>query len=309
MLTVIFRNQSLPPPRIAKVRALEKRVTNGSLTLLAGSHNGNQSSSCGLLARPGFCGTGEHFRQTVSNLSDQGPETTPPNTAAISAPAPAPDLQIQQLSAYQPGEGITVSMLNGTSQLKLFGSLSRADGLCSSRPSLTGPDSPLFLSPASPFGLNTNTFDIHARQSNLVLLFSGPQAGAFTPSATFLAFIANDSLTGDSYGLSALQRFWRIEERRVAIRGWPPKRCLQSAQADVYLACGHVYVRQYRFLSQPGRKLNAISARPQATRWNFSWQLAIQFNRCLGALTGALSKTADGRTRKDVSTPASVPFE
>ena len=75
----------------------------------------------------------------------------------------------------------------------------------------------MFLLPASPFGLNTNTFDIHARQSNLVHLFSGPQAGAFTPSATFLAFVANDSLTGDSYGFLPYNAYGELKS---ASGGW-----------------------------------------------------------------------------------------
>lgn len=101
-------------------------------------------------------------------------------------------------SLYVPGEGITVSMLNGSSQLKLLGSFSSLSVFSTSRP--FAPGLPLFLLPDSPFGLDTNTFDIHARQSNFGALFTGPETGGFTPSATFLAFIANDSLTGDSYG-------------------------------------------------------------------------------------------------------------
>ena len=81
-----------------------------------------------------FAGPASIFAQTVDNLSDRDSETTPPNTAAISAPATAPDLQIEQSSAYQPGEGITVSMLNGTSQLELFGSLSALTVLSTDRP-------------------------------------------------------------------------------------------------------------------------------------------------------------------------------
>ncbi len=65
----------------------------------------------------------------------------------------------------------------------------------------------LFLLPASPFGLNTNTFDIHGRQSNIGATFIGPEANGFTPSATFVSFIANDTLTGDSYGFLPYNAF------------------------------------------------------------------------------------------------------
>jgi hypothetical protein len=118
--------------------------------------------------------------------------------------------------APQPGEGITISMLNGTSQLKLFGSFSALTIFSTDRP--FAPGLPLFLLPESPFGLNTNTFDIHARQSNIGASFSGPQAGAFTPSATLLAFIANDSLTADSYGFLPYNAYGELknEEWRFA---------------------------------------------------------------------------------------------
>jgi hypothetical protein len=118
--------------------------------------------------------------------------------------------------APQPGEGISISMLNGTSQLKLFGSFSALTVFSTDRP--FAPGLPLFLLPESPFGLNTNTFDIHARQSNIGASFSGPQAGAFTPSATLLAFIANDSLTGDSYGFLPYNAYGELknEEWRFA---------------------------------------------------------------------------------------------
>jgi hypothetical protein len=105
-------------------------------------------------------------------------------------------------------EGLTVSMLNGTSKLKLFGSFSGLTMFSTDRP--FAPGLPLFLLPGSPFDLDTNTFDIHARQSNIGASFIGPKACGFTPSATFLAFIANDSLTGDSYGFLPYNAFGEL---------------------------------------------------------------------------------------------------
>jgi hypothetical protein len=116
-----------------------------------------------------------------------------------------------------PGDdGITVSMLNGKSQLKIFGSLSALTVFSTDRP--FAPGMPLFLLPGSPFGLNTNTFDIHARQSNIGATFIGPEANGFTPSATFVSFIANDTLTGDSYGLLPYNAYGELksEDTRIA---------------------------------------------------------------------------------------------
>ena len=105
--------------------------------------------------------------------------------------------------------GITVSMLDGKSQLKIFGSLSALTIFSTDRP--FAPGLPLFLLPTSPFGLNTDTFDIHARQSNIGAMFIGPQTNGFTPSATFVSFIANDTLTGDSYGLLPYNAFGELK--------------------------------------------------------------------------------------------------
>lgn len=69
-------------------------------------------------------------------------------------------------------DGITVSMLDSKSQLKIFGSLSALTVFSTDRP--FAPGLPLFLFPASSFGLNSNTFDIHGRQSNIGAIFIGP---------------------------------------------------------------------------------------------------------------------------------------
>lgn len=100
-------------------------------------------------------------------------------------------------------------MLNGKSQLKIFGSLSALTVFSTDRP--FAPGMPLFLLPASPFGLDTNTFDVHARQSNIGATFIGPEAHGFTPSATFVSFIANDTLTGDSYGFLPYNAFGEMK--------------------------------------------------------------------------------------------------
>lgn len=125
-----------------------------------------------------------------------------PNGSGISA----------EVTDFQPAapndDGITVSMLNGKSKLKILGSLSALSVFSTDRP--YAPGLPLFLLPSSPFGLNTNTFDIHARQSNIGATFIGTEANGFTPSATFVSFIASDTLTGDNYGLLPYNAFGEL---------------------------------------------------------------------------------------------------
>ncbi len=144
------------------------------------------------------------------------------NTTTAELPKPNPTLisdetkgdsnqmQVWEFASSPPTEdGLTVSMLNGKSKLKILGSLSALTVFSTDRP--FAPGMPLFLLPASPFGLNTNTFDIHARQSNIGAIFIGPEAHGLTPSATFVSFIANDTLTGDSYGFLPYNAFGELK--------------------------------------------------------------------------------------------------
>lgn len=108
-------------------------------------------------------------------------------------------------SSYVPGDGLTVSLLNDTSRLKLFGQFSAIGIFSTDRPFSAGLPLLLLLLPPSPYGLNTNTFDLHARQSNVGASFSGSEVFGMTPGAFFLGFIQNDNLTSDAYGLLPYQ--------------------------------------------------------------------------------------------------------
>ncbi|MGL4422166.1 MAG: hypothetical protein ACRCZF_15970, partial [Gemmataceae bacterium] len=117
--------------------------------------------------------------------------------------------------SYQPGDGLTVSMMNGKSKLKLFGQFSAIGVFSTDRPFSAG--LPLLLLPPSPFGLNTNTFDLHARQTAFGASFSGPEVLGFTPSAYFLGFIQNDVLTNDAYGLLPYNAYGELKSDRWRI--------------------------------------------------------------------------------------------
>lgn len=147
------------------------------------------------------------------------PSRVPPPALYVPPPTPAapalPECDPRPPVAYTPGDGLTVSMLNGTSQLKLFGWFSAIGIVSTERPFAAG--LPLLLLPPSPFGLSTNTFDLHARQTAFGASFTGPEVLGFTPGAFFLGFIQNDTLTSDAYGLLPYQAYgelkngtWRI---------------------------------------------------------------------------------------------------
>jgi hypothetical protein len=73
---------------------------------------------------------------------------------------------------------------------------------------------PLFLLPDSPTGLDTNTFDLHARQSSIGALVSGPNVGDFRSGATMLTFLQNDNLTADDYGLLVYYAYGELQNDR-----------------------------------------------------------------------------------------------
>lgn len=152
------------------------------------------------------------------HVEDPSVESAEPvfSTALLDESIESPSLRsepspvIQQIStAYVPGEGLTVSMLNGTSQLKLFGQFSTIGVVSTDRPFSAG--LPLLMLPPSAFGFNTNTFDLHARQTSFGASFTGAEVNGFRPGATFLGFIQNDSLTSDSYGFLPFNAFGELK--------------------------------------------------------------------------------------------------
>jgi hypothetical protein len=81
------------------------------------------------------------------------------------------------------------------------------------------PWSPLFLLPPSPFGLDTSTFEMHARQSSFQLLYDGPNIDGWKTGALAKLYMSNSSLTSDTYGVLPIVAFgeMRNDDWRFAI--------------------------------------------------------------------------------------------
>ena len=73
------------------------------------------------------------------------------------------------------------------------------------------PWSPLFLLPPSPFGLDTSTFEMHARQSNFQLLYDGPKIEGWKTGALAKVYMSNSSLTSDTYGVLPIVAFGEMK--------------------------------------------------------------------------------------------------
>ena len=129
--------------------------------------------------------------------------------------SPVCDFACDDLSygtAAAAGEGISIALLNPANRLKITGGLDTLMVFSTKRPFPSG--LPLFMLPDSPFGLDTNSFDLHARQSYMSALFTGPNLGAFQTSGQFLTFVQNDNLTADDYGLLVYYAFGELKNDR-----------------------------------------------------------------------------------------------
>lgn len=117
------------------------------------------------------------------------------------------------VSSSVPGEGITISMLNNTSQLKLGATLSALGTFSTRRPFSSSV--PLFLFPKSPTGQSTNTFDLHARQSAINVRLTGPEVFGLTPGAETLTLFFNDNITDDNYGMLVYYAYGELKNEHV----------------------------------------------------------------------------------------------
>jgi hypothetical protein len=131
------------------------------------------------------------------------PEAATADTAYVPPDCPVCD------PVHSPGDGMTVSLLKPTNRLKITAGLDTLAVLSTKRPFPSG--MPLFLLPDSPFGLDTNSFDLHARQSYVGAALSGPDLGEFQTGGQLLTFVQNSDLSADDYGLLVYYAFGELK--------------------------------------------------------------------------------------------------
>ncbi len=170
-----------------------------------------------LVAMAAPCAVGQQLPQPVAPLETPPavesspfpwPAFTPANTAK--EPAATPEASAPAATST-PGDGVTVSMLNDTTRLKLFGQFSALSVFSTTRP--FPPGNPIFLFPDLVRD-NTNTFDLHARQTAFGAAFTGPEILGLTPGANFLAFLFNDNLVSDNYGFLPVTAYGELKNER-----------------------------------------------------------------------------------------------
>lgn len=131
--------------------------------------------------------------------------------AASGRPLPSPESRVAPTSDGK------MELLFGAGTLKASGTVSILTVNGTQRAFV--PWSPLFLLPPSPFGLDTSTFEMHARQSSFQLLYEGPKIEGWKTGALAKLYMSNSSLTSDTYGVLPVVAFgeMRNESWRFAI--------------------------------------------------------------------------------------------
>jgi hypothetical protein len=153
----------------------------------------------GILGRAGAVGLVGPVVVCCARVVAQEPLVEPAVGVEPTAVDLAPAAYAEPCPTAAPAAEPSVSLLRPGSRFKVFGSVDTLAVFSTSRPFPSG--IPLFLLPESPTGLDTNTFDLHARQTSLGAAVAGPKLGEFQSAATILTFLQNDNLTADDYGL------------------------------------------------------------------------------------------------------------
>jgi hypothetical protein len=147
---------------------------------------------------------------TVTAMSPVGPGSAPPPTAAApAAPKAPPTLEVLAKQVETLGKNLTVTTGDGDFKLILGGAVV-GDFLYSTR-SPFAPGTPFFLFPGSPFGFDSQTFDAHARQTNVFALFTGPEVFDFKSGGFVWVNLYDNSIVADRYGLLPLVAFGELK--------------------------------------------------------------------------------------------------
>lgn len=139
-----------------------------------------------------------------------------PVPPATDAAKPAPTLEelgktVETLGKTVETLGKNLTVVTGDEQIKLvLGGVISADFYYNhARP--VAPGIPFFLTPRSPFGFNTSTFDANARGTTLFGLISGPRFFGFESGGLVALCLFNDALVVDRYGILPLQAYAQLK--------------------------------------------------------------------------------------------------
>ncbi|MFN7723221.1 MAG: hypothetical protein ACK5ZC_13975 [Pirellulaceae bacterium] len=130
----------------------------------------------------------------------------------IDPPGMYPPVDASGTDAKQASPTGQMSLMSGMGQLKFSGAISLLAVASDERTFV--PWNPFFVLPPSAFGLDTNTFELHGRQSNLQFLYEGPNVGSMQLGGLARFYFTNSSLSSDTYGLMPVLAFGELRNER-----------------------------------------------------------------------------------------------
>jgi hypothetical protein len=137
-----------------------------------------------------------------------GVEPPPALPAPAAAPKAPPTLEELGKSVDAVSKNLTVTTGDGDYKLILGGAVIADVLFNQKRP--VAPGTPFFLLPDSAFGFDTNTFDAHARQTNLFGLFTGPDLFHYQTGGFVLVNLYDNSIVADIYGVLPINAWGHV---------------------------------------------------------------------------------------------------
>jgi hypothetical protein len=149
-----------------------------------------------------------------------------------------------------------VSTLGQNFNVSVFGAL--VTDAVFSEPRTVAAGTPFFLLPPAQPGFDEQAVSIHARQSSLGAVLTGPRFGQWQSGGTVLVSFFNDALIVDQYGILPLQAFGELKNQRYRIAA--------GLQFDVFNP-NTPTVLPFSVLSASGNSGNAFRAQLRLERF------------------------------------------
>jgi hypothetical protein len=151
------------------------------------------------------------FTVAQSAQPDADPALTAGDTPPTQDAAAAQQAQAAEMAKQLEEIGKRLTVVTATTDVRVVvGGAVVADFLYNEARPLA-PGTPFFLTPGSPFDFDQDTFDAHARQTNLFALFTGPEVCDWETGGFIWVNLYNDALIVDRYGILPIQAFGEIK--------------------------------------------------------------------------------------------------
>jgi hypothetical protein len=154
----------------------------------------------------------EEYYSAAPQVVEQRAKVPPSAETSLPEADTVAEQQAAELAEQVEGIGKRITVVTATTDVRVVvGGAVVADFLWNEARPLA-PGTPFFLTPDSPFGFDQETFDAHARQTNLFALFTGPEVCGLQSGGMIWANLYNDALIVDRYGLLPIVAFGELKD-------------------------------------------------------------------------------------------------